>query len=335
MFIKGQGFEFVAHLPQLLLIHISNVMLKMICRLISLNEPIAEPCSSLIRRTKKHKIRQAVTSLLCLLVLFMEAAEVNASKPSITVVSWNIQVGSDDKISGNNWPNRKIALSTILSREAPDIICVQEATLPQLQYLNRSLAIYDRLGVGRDDGITKGEHCAILYKKSRFLALKSGTFWLSDTPDTSKSTWDGIYKRICTWAHFRDRISNAEFCVFNTHFPLNPLAHEKAARLVIEKLSALCPKQSTFLAGDFNSFPDSKAWSLIKEAGYSDSEVAVGRSRVSNTYQVFGHGVMCIDAIFVPLKIRVTQHKLLEDKINDVYPSDHFGTLIEADFNQD
>jgi endonuclease/exonuclease/phosphatase family metal-dependent hydrolase len=260
--------------------------------------------------------------------------QANASQTGLTLVSWNIQVGSDEKLSGNNWPSRKKALVAVLSREAPDIVCLQEATLTQLQYLMGELPVYDRVGVGRDDGANNGEHCAILYRKSRLVALKSGTFWLSDTPDTCKSTWDGVYKRICTWAFFRDQNTHSEFCVFNTHFPLNPFAHGKSARLVIKRANELCPDKYGFVVGDFNSTPQSAAWSVIKQAGYNDSELAAGKSSTSNTCQVFGHGIARIDAIFVSPKIRISEHRLLDDKINGIYPSDHFGTFVRAEMNR-
>src|SRR6185369_14325657 len=116
-----------------------------------------------------------------------------------------------------------------------------------------------RVGGGRDDGKNGGEFCAIYYNKKRLEVLKSGTFWLSTTPDSPKNTWDAPYKRICTHALFRDRINETKFVVLSTHFPLNPLASAKAAKVVADKITAMYENMPTLLCGDFNCEPGSDA----------------------------------------------------------------------------
>jgi len=62
------------------------------------------------------------------------------------------------------------------------------------------------IGAGRDDGKTKGEYSAILYRRERFEVEQGGTFWLSDTPEVPGSiTWGNACTRICTWARFVER----------------------------------------------------------------------------------------------------------------------------------
>lgn len=49
---------------------------------------------------------------------------------------------------------------------------------------------YKYVGVGRDDGKTKGEFSAIFYNTLKFDVLKEKTFWLSETTDIISVGWD-------------------------------------------------------------------------------------------------------------------------------------------------
>jgi hypothetical protein len=71
--------------------------------------------------------------------------------------------------------------------------------------LEAGLPNYNYVGVGRDDGITKGEFSAIFYKKSDLRVLQEDTFWLSETPEKVSVGWDAALPRICTYAQFRTR----------------------------------------------------------------------------------------------------------------------------------
>ena len=57
---------------------------------------------------------------------------------------------------------------------------------PQIDDMRAALPEYGEIGVGREDGKTKGEYSAILYRKDRFTVDDSGTFWLSDTPEIAR-----------------------------------------------------------------------------------------------------------------------------------------------------
>ena len=67
---------------------------------------------------------------------------------------------------------------------------VQEATLYQMKDLEARLPDYDYVGVGRDDGATKGEFSAIFYKRSELKVLQEDSFWLSETPEKVSVGWD-------------------------------------------------------------------------------------------------------------------------------------------------
>lgn len=52
---------------------------------------------------------------------------------------------------------------------------------------------YSHVGVGRDDGISKGEHSPIFYDSSKFEEVDWDTIWLSPTPHVVASKgWDAV-----------------------------------------------------------------------------------------------------------------------------------------------
>ena len=61
----------------------------------------------------------------------------------------------------------------------------------------------------------------ILYRAKRWRPdeKQQGTFWLSDTPQTSGSkTWGNDLPRVVTWAPFIEEKTSRGLYVFNTHF---------------------------------------------------------------------------------------------------------------------
>ena len=122
---------------------------------------------------------------LVLIILFF----INCSQ--VKVVSYNIRYKSSNE-DINSWDNRKYYVSKFLLNESPDFIGLQEVTNSQLQDLLKSLVNYSYIGVGRDDGIDKGEFSPVFFNKKKFKVLFQDTFWLSDTPEKVSIGWDAV-----------------------------------------------------------------------------------------------------------------------------------------------
>ena len=108
---------------------------------------------------------------------------------SITAISYNIRY-NNPKDGINVWENRKETVSIFLNEENADFIGLQEVVHPQLLDLIGALKTYTYIGVGREDGKTKGEYSPIFYKKQKYTLLKSNTYWLSETPNIVSKGWD-------------------------------------------------------------------------------------------------------------------------------------------------
>lgn len=222
----------------------------------------------------------------------------------------------------NSWSNRKEKVCNIILDNEIDIIGIQEGLYHQVRYLEESLDHYSYVGVGRDDGMQKGEFSAIFYKTDKFNILKSGTFWLSETPDTVSTGWDAAMERICTWAVFEATNSKDHLWVFNTHFDhIGDTARLESARLILQQISKLNKHtEAVILMGDFNASPSSPPIVNIISAGYNNAT-----EKSLPTYNGFKQQKTGTQIDFIFYK----QLKKLSDSIiltNDkgLFPSDHF-----------
>lgn len=74
------------------------------------------------------------------------------------------------------------------------VLTIQEVLKNQLSDLQTLLGpSYAHVGVGRDDGISEGEHSPIFYDSDKFEQVDWDTIWLSPTPGKVASKgWDAV-----------------------------------------------------------------------------------------------------------------------------------------------
>jgi endonuclease/exonuclease/phosphatase family metal-dependent hydrolase len=176
----------------------------------------------------------------------------------IGVMSYNIRY--DNPGDGDDqWANRKEAVVELIKYYQPSVLGLQEALHHQLAFMDESLTAYTFVGVGRDDGQTKGEYSPIFYDTTRLQLMEQATFWLSETPDKVSVGWDAAMERICTYALFYDIHSSYSFWVFNTHFDhKGEEARANSALLILSKIKELNTKNlPVILMGDLNAVPNS------------------------------------------------------------------------------
>ena len=200
-----------------------------------------------------------MTRIFCIAIILATTLTMQAQP--LKVMTYNIRL--DHTVDGvNQWPKRSEKVYALIRKYNPDILGVQEALHHQLQDILKNLPEYTSVGVGRDDGKTKGEYSAILFKKDRFAVQQQNTFWLSETPDVAGSkSWDAAITRIATWAALRDLHDKKEFIIVNTHFDhIGAIAREKSAALIKEKIAAVHQQFPVIITGDFNSEPTEAAY---------------------------------------------------------------------------
>lgn len=258
----------------------------------------------------------------------------------LRVATFNIRYdNSDDGI--NIWKLRKDSVSSFLARQELGIFGLQEALYNQLQDLKQALPEYNALGLGRDDGKTKGEYSPVFYNKYRFTALNWGVFWLSTTPQKPGSIgWDAVCTRIATWVKLKDKKSGKIFYFFNTHFDHIGVEARKNSALLIQKQVRLIAGNSlTILTGDFNASSDDVAYKTMTNAksGFVDTRVVAQKvSGVAWSFHDFGQTPLAerplIDFIFIKGAITVVSSNTPFIERNGHFLSDHNPVLVELLF---
>ncbi len=249
----------------------------------------------------------------------------------VRVVTWNILCGSERGTpwSRHGWWVRKDALRSSLTTTRPDILCVQEALPGQVEAVAGMLPGHRRVGVGRDDGRSAGEHCAIYFDSSRFQELDGGTFWLEEPTDQPPSTTVLGPKRICTWVRLRDQSSGRFFRIYNLHLYLTESARLPSVRLILERIASGDPTDAVLVAGDFNATPDTPSRRIFAESGLNPSAELAGESSRTPTYQFYGIRFRSLDEILVNPGWRVVARSVLDMKPGNTFPSDHFGVMAD------
>jgi endonuclease/exonuclease/phosphatase family metal-dependent hydrolase len=280
--------------------------------------------------------------LLCAATFGFNSVLVAQEDETIRVMSFNIRLDTrDDGI--NQWGNRKDDLCAEVLKQNPHVLGVQEAMNNQMVDLRRCMRGYKSIGVARDDGKKQGEFSALFYKKKSLKPVRSGTFWLSETPEVPGSRgWDAACNRVVTWAEFKDRKTGDKFLVFNTHFDhLGDTARIESAQLIIRKVAELANDLPVVLMGDFNITAKHRAYRILT---FPENEVVLIDSRLKalhktgpeHTWVTFDPDFEAsdiIDFIFTSLNVQVVNHKIVDFRESGKHLSDHLPVLTEIKLN--
>ena len=270
--------------------------------------------------------------------------EFTTNKNIITAMTFNIRV--DTFIDGwNGWDFRKDKAVLMITNNSPDILGLQEALNNQVEHIQGSLPQYDSYAVGRSNGLKKGEACAILYKKDRFIKLDCGTFWFSDTPNVPGSKdWGNFPPRICSWIELFDRQTATAFYVYNLHLDnLSQNSREKSVRLLTKKIAANSPDKPFIVMGDFNMEATNPAMKYMQNSEgpqMVDTWTAenVTQSGMGTRHDFSGRTIgPRIDHIRISPNLSAKDIKIDTRKIDGRYPSDHFPVIAKielADISQ-
>lgn len=252
----------------------------------------------------------------------------------VRVISYNIRY-MNDMDGENSWKFRKQASINMVNEELPTVFGLQEAVKAQVDFLQENLPDYAYYGVGRDDGVEKGEFMAIFYRKDEVKLLDKGTFWLSETPDTPSKGWDGQCFRTCTWTLFECKDTGKQFAMLNTHLDhRGKVAQEEGMKTIVKRIGELVPENvPVFLSGDFNTRTDNPIYEPLK-AIMTDSRELATETDHRGTYTGWRvrENPVVVDHIFVR-GAEVDRFQVLCDKnYGAPYISDHYPVMTVARF---
>ena len=277
----------------------------------------------------------ALSLMIALMTVMNLLAENNEGR--MNVMSYNIRYDNPDD-GANQWSNRKDYAASLVKFHEVDIFGAQEVLNNQLNDLLERLPDYAYVGVGREDGKTKGEYSPIFYRKDRFSVEKSGNFWLAeDINAVGQKGWDAACERVATWAILKDKQTGKRFFFLNTHLDhMGKTARHEGASLVLEQSKNLSENLPIIVTGDFNAIPSDDPIQVLTDE--SDSRhLTHTRSLATLTYgpewtfHDFGEIPYAerdwIDYIFVKGDFKVLRHGSLAESMGTLYPSDHCPVL--------
>ncbi|KAF8193333.1 Endonuclease/exonuclease/phosphatase [Pholiota molesta] len=140
------------------------------------------------------------------------------------------------------WSLRRLRVADILLKADIVLAGFQEALIRQVNDLKELFGDdWAWVGVGREDGVNKGEFSPIFYKRTEIELLSTDSFWLSNTPfEPSRYPGAGCI-RVCTVARFKTTTGDRQFTI-----RASLLLH----RARFEAVNTDAP---VFVLGDFNS----------------------------------------------------------------------------------
>lgn len=271
-----------------------------------------------------------------IILLFLILIPATLVAQQMNIITFNIRYNTpNDGI--NAWPNRIEMVSGLLKFHDPDIFGLQEALIGQIDDIQNNLTEYEWFGVGRDDGKKAGEFSPIFFNKSKFILLKQGTFWLSETPEKPSKSWDAALNRIVSWGRFKSKVTGKQFLVFNTHFDhIGVEARKNSASIIRNKIEEMTKDKNlpVILTGDFNLAPEEEPISLIKTYLSDSREVTeekpYGPVGTFNSFDWNAPMEKRIDYIFVQGEIKVLKYAVLTDSKEQRFPSDHLPVFVKV-----
>lgn len=286
-----------------------------------------------------------------ILILFSVLCILNVDAQALRVGSYNVRYMNDeDASSGNGWKTRGPLVCNLINVMDLDVFGAQEVLDAQLHDMLKSLEDYKYIGVGRDDGKKEGEYAPIFYKPSKVELLKSGVFWLSQTPDVIGSVgWDAALPRICTYGYFKVRESGKKLWFFNLHMDhVGMKARENASKLVLQKIKEFCKGEAAILTGDFNVDQHNEIYSILNNSPLLKDCFHVAKHKVApngtwNDFKPNKKTDKRIDHIFVSPSCTVSDYAILTNmywtpsatepgKYDMRIPSDHYPVIAQIQF---
>jgi endonuclease/exonuclease/phosphatase family metal-dependent hydrolase len=226
--------------------------------------------------------------LVAAIAIAFVAPRALAQQPAdLRVMSFNIRV--DTGGGPNRWELRRDKVVKVIDDFDPDVLGMQEDRANQDNYILNKLPRYSAFArSARPDGSL--ERNAILYRTDRFEAGRSGTFWLSETPDVPGSfSWGAKPPRIVNWIELADRDNpGLTFVVLNTHWENGPRggkARLQSAALMRRKIADIAPDKRVILTGDFNADQDSAPYDRLTGRDAADNENKKDDRFLTDTYR--------------------------------------------------
>ena len=253
---------------------------------------------------------------------------------TVRVISFNVRCANDlyGSVKG-----RSELIAAALSQYSADSFGVQEATQQWLDILNEKLGDRYAMVSQMRDAKSSSEASAVFYLKDKYELIGSGTIWLSDTPDVFASKFKlSFCPRIATWVVLENKADGTRYTHINTHLDhVLESVRVKQIEVLSGKIAELeAMGYPVVCTGDFNTKQGADAYNKMSEV-MTDSKLIAANSDDGATYINYGRNrteTKPIDFIFVSNGVSVDRYKIIDEKIDRMYLSDHAGLCADVRF---
>ena len=259
--------------------------------------------------------------------------ETSEHTDEIRIMNYNVRCLSPLDLGQKNWFYRADLLIDSIETAAPNIIGFQEVTSWQYDYLVETLQGFDSIITYRENTIN-AEGCPIFYNTTLYTLIDKGSFWLSETPEVMSKDWGAAHYRICSYVILKEKATEKEFVVFNTHLDhVSDEARIKGIQVVLDKIKEFGGLPAV-LMGDLNAEESSETYKSATEA-FLDAKYETENTMKSCTYQNWGEALdrECIDYVMIsPESFEVLSYEVIQAVYDGVYTSDHFPLFVRLRF---
>jgi endonuclease/exonuclease/phosphatase family metal-dependent hydrolase len=186
------------------------------------------------------------------------------------------------------------------------------------------------VNAARDNGrdvLGKGESCPIFYLKDTYDLMRSGRFWLSDTPNEPSYGLGAGCRRICTWAVLQNKETHMLYLHVNTHFDnASAEARAAAAEQILAWLERDYATMPTVFTADLNATERGAAYGILSGT-LTDTRYAATDSVSCPTFHDCAEdesGYITLDHIFCSADIAPQAFRVVTTGIDGRFVSDHF-----------
>ena len=258
---------------------------------------------------------------------------------SLKIVSFNIHGTQGDRDGHNLWQRQERIKKCIEPLNA-DIICLQECfeNNSMFKFIQKE---FNKKYILHNTYLNKYMDTMIMWDRKKFECVRTGYFWLSDTPKEYTRSWDN-FRRYCDYISLKDRETGKCFTCVNVHVGITEEAQQKSAKLICDYVKEITG-YPTIITGTFNARPDSVAYKTMCEHYVDINAVTANDWRV--TYHKFEPHLWPedhVDYCFISDSIKPISYAMIEYceeqrpgkypiKYKHRFPSDHYGLVCEME----
>lgn len=244
--------------------------------------------------------------------------------PRHVVATFNVR-NSFGRDGLNAWPFRRGRCLRTIRDLGADVVALQEVRRNQFRYFVNRLGDYHVVGVGRDDGLRRGEHMVLLFRKSRFETPTAVARWFTMTPEIPSRHAESAYNRFALIA----TVEGVQYIA--THLDEKS---QRARRESVERIATWC-EDTCVVLGDFNCDIDDEILDPLWSRGMRDAlDQLPARGPKCTTHHSFT-GTLDgnrIDHIIVASNLRVASSRIVHQPASRLHASDHWPVVAELEF---